>query len=234
MGSDPKIWFGSRAAARLAVGLGLVVWSAGCTAGGAESERADDPEASAANAEGNSAPASRDAPADESPEPPEALRTEAREIAKRYMMGLKGKLQAAMQDKGPAGALDVCSEAAPGIAGKLSQEAGWAVGRTSLKVRNPRNAPSVEERAVLMRFEARAAAGEPVEALEHAGVLEIGGDRYLHYMKAIPTGGICLTCHGNSLPPEVAEAVDRVYPSDAATGFEEGDLRGAFTFVKPL
>jgi hypothetical protein len=32
----------------------------------------------------------------------------------------------------------------------------------------------------------------------------------------------------------VKDAIRASYPADAATGFDQGELRGAFTFVKPL
>lgn len=167
-------------------------------------------------------------------EPGEAQLIEARKLAQAFFTSLKGELEAAMAEGGPVNAIGVCRTMAPGIAGELSQKSGWAVGRTALRVRNPRNAPSVRERAVLMDFLARSRAGQDIKTMESAAVIEEGGRRYLHYMKAIPTGEVCLTCHGSELSPQLRRAIHEVYPSDAATGFEAGELRGAFTFVKPL
>jgi hypothetical protein len=167
-------------------------------------------------------------------QPSEADLQDARALAKEFMTSLKGELEAAIAEGGPVNAIAVCRGAAPGIAGEISSTSGWAVGRTAMKVRNPRNAPSVRERAVLMKFMARAEKGEDLTKMESAAVIEEGDRRYLHYMKAIPTGGVCLTCHGSDLGPELEEAIQESYPADAATGFEAGELRGAFTFVKPL
>lgn len=167
-------------------------------------------------------------------QPSEADLKEARALAKEFMTSLKGELQAAIAAGGPVNAIKVCRSVAPGIAGEISSKSGWAVGRTALKVRNPRNAPSVRERAVLMNFMARAEKGEDLTKMESAAVIEEGDRRYLHYMKAIPTGGVCLTCHGSDLAPDLEQAIRETYPADAATGFEAGELRGAFTFVKPL
>jgi len=168
------------------------------------------------------------------PPPPQTEIQEARSLAKAFMERLQGELQAALQQGGAAAAIGICRTEAPSIAGELSRQRDWAVGRTALRVRNPRNAPSVRERAILMQFQLRAEGGEELAGMEHAAVVEEDGLRYLHYMKAIPTAGLCLTCHGSSLAPEVQEAVHALYPSDAATGFEQGELRGAFSFVKPL
>ena len=166
--------------------------------------------------------------------PSEADLQEARSMVQDFATQLKGELQTAMQDGGTVNAIQVCRQAAPSIAGELSTKSSWAVGRTALKVRNPRNAPSVRERAVLMDFKRRADAGEALAKMEDAAVIEEDGRRYLHYMKAIPTGEACLACHGSELPDDLAKAIRTTYPADAATGFEKGELRGAFTFVKPL
>jgi hypothetical protein len=40
----------------------------------------------------------------------------------------------------------------------------------------------------------------------------------------------CLSCHGKKedLDPEVLDQLNELYADDRATGFSEGDLRGAF------
>jgi hypothetical protein len=52
-------------------------------------------------------------------------------------------------------------------------------------------------------------------------------------MRAIPTGGLCLVCHGRTIPTDVAEQLGREYPFDAARGYEAGDVRGAFSISWP-
>ncbi|MGM0774574.1 MAG: c-type heme family protein, partial [Pseudomonadota bacterium] len=41
-----------------------------------------------------------------------------------------------------------------------------------------------------------------------------------------------LGCHGKSIDPEVKAKLDELYPEDQATGFSEGDLRGAFVVTR--
>ena len=53
-------------------------------------------------------------------------------------------------------------------------------------------------------------------------------------MKAIPTGGVCLACHGENLAQGVQETITTLYPNDKATGFKSGDIRGAFVVTKVL
>jgi hypothetical protein len=53
-------------------------------------------------------------------------------------------------------------------------------------------------------------------------------------MKAIPTGEICLLCHGAVLAPGVADELTRRYPQDKARGYKPGEIRGAFTLSRPV
>ena len=48
------------------------------------------------------------------------------------------------------------------------------------------------------------------------------------YVEPIVMQPMCLTCHGESLAPEIAARISEVYPDDQATGFKVGDFRGVF------
>lgn len=159
---------------------------------------------------------------------------EARSAVGGFMKSLKGRLQSAMQEAGPLHAVDVCKVDAPRIAAELSGAGGWQVARTSLKVRNPDNAPDDWEREVLRSFAERHAAGEAFEKMEHVEVVEQDGRETARYMKAIPTAELCTTCHGADIDPALSEKIYELYPDDQARGFRAGELRGAFTLVKPL
>jgi hypothetical protein len=162
-------------------------------------------------------------------------RTEAsRAVVKAFAAELTGRLQKALAAGGPVEAIEVCHTAAPAIAAAQSGRSGWEVGRTSLRLRNPSNAPDAWERAVLEGFEARKAAGEDVARMEHAEIVKEDGGRAFRYMKAIPTAALCTACHGSDLEPAVAAALAELYPADRATGFAVGDIRGAFTIRQPM
>ncbi|HSH43019.1 MAG TPA: DUF3365 domain-containing protein [Arenicellales bacterium] len=159
----------------------------------------------------------------------------AREIVKSFAETLKGRLVTALSEQGPVHAVDVCHVDAPGIAREHEAASGWTVARTSLKVRNPDNAPDAWERQVLESFAQRAAAGEDLAKMEHIETVERDGGKVLRYMKAIPMGEEpCMTCHGDNLQPELAAKIDELYPQDQARGFQPGELRGAFTLSRPL
>lgn len=106
--------------------------------------------------------------------------------------------------------------------------------RVSLRNRNPANAPNEWQAAVLQDFETRQATGEPVDALAWQEVTEIGGQQEFRLMKAIPTIALCLACHGEAIAPPLADKIAELYPADRATGFREGDIRGAFVVTKKL
>jgi hypothetical protein len=157
---------------------------------------------------------------------------EYRQAAKQFGMTLKGELQAAMKSGGPMAAVEICHERAPAIAADLSEQSGLTLRRTSLKPRATE--PTSWETAVLLDFERQHEAGASPADLEWHKVVETDGGKELRYMKAIGTEGICLTCHGSNVDPALLAKIEKLYPEDRATGFEKGDIRGAFSVTGPL
>jgi hypothetical protein len=153
----------------------------------------------------------------------DALYKEASGIATQFVGQLKPELQAAMQAGGPAHAIPVCAEKAPAISRGLSAETGWSVRRVSLKPRNPAARPDTWEREQLQVFDREVAAGSS-PAARSAWV-----EGEFRYIKPQPVGGLCLTCHGQQLAPEVIEALGRHYPGDVATGYALGEVRGGIS-----
>lgn len=160
-----------------------------------------------------------------------ALTADAKQAVMALGSTLKTQLQTAIQTAGPASAVDVCHKIAPAVAASLSEEHDLTLTRVSLKNRNPvMGVPSEWQTRVLQDFEARKAAGEAPDQLAYSEVVD-GEHRF---MKAIPTAAVCLNCHGVDIKPEVQARIDALYPADRATGYSEGDLRGAFVTVKKL
>jgi hypothetical protein len=164
----------------------------------------------------------------------EAFVQESRAMLKVFAKDLKGALQAAIEEGGAIHAISVCNAKAPEIARQLSKPPDWTVGRTSHKIRNSDNAPDGWEAMVLEEFLRRAAAGESLDIMEKAELVEINGRATYRYMKAIPVGEVCLTCHGSGIDPELKAQIGSLYPGDQATGFALGELRGAFTVAKTV
>jgi hypothetical protein len=166
-----------------------------------------------------------------------ALQDGARKLAAQLQSALAGRLQAEIKASGPAGAIAVCNTVAPAIATEISRREGVRLTRVSLRTRNPLlGTPDAWEQAVLKRFDERVAQGEKAEALEHAEIVDEPNGRYFRYMKALPVMPLCLNCHGpaDALKPEVKAALAKDYPADRATGYSEGQVRGAISLKRPL
>jgi hypothetical protein len=165
------------------------------------------------------------------PAPDTAWVEQSRQLAMQLGGQLKAELSKAIAEGGPMAAINVCYLRAPEIAAQLSQSSGARVGRTALRVRNPSNAPDDLERSVLEQFATDLGSGPIDRPLEAVFEIRRGDAVERRYMRAIPTDALCLTCHGKTIAPELAAAIARDYPKDEATGFEQGQLRGAFSVV---
>ena len=159
---------------------------------------------------------------------------QAREACGRLAKALMAELSSALKEGGPSQAVSVCEDRAPVIAAEVSQFSGMQVRRTALRVRNPENAPDAWETAVLKEFQERIGKGEDPSGLERSDVVQQDGKNVFRYMKAIPMGEPCLKCHGPELDPALQAKIRELYAKDEATGFQKGELRGAFTVRKML
>lgn len=168
------------------------------------------------------------------PSPRQADIDEAKAAIKTLAEALQTELKAAMQDGGPVAAIGVCSTRALPISERVSAESGMNISRVSLKNRSPGNAPNDWQEAVLLAFEAQKDEGKDVSALSWSEQVSTENGSEFRFMKAIPTGGVCLACHGATLSPEVEQTLAEIYPGDKATGFSEGDIRGAFVVTRRL
>ena len=165
------------------------------------------------------------------------LKTEtdnAKQITQVFVETLKGELQSAMKAGGPVNALTVCNIKALPVTATVASEQGVQLSRVSLKNRNPKNVPNDWQKIVLTDFDTRAANGEDVKIMAYSKIVTESGKREFRFMKALPTGGICLTCHGGDLPVDVSAKLTELYPQDKATGYNIGQVRGAIVIVKEL
>ncbi|MCB1232921.1 MAG: DUF3365 domain-containing protein [Verrucomicrobiae bacterium] len=146
------------------------------------------------------------------------------EASEALMQSLGGQLKAAMQSGGPVQAISVCRQAAlPLTAAAGESFDGVAVRRTTLKTRNPANAPDATDREVLESMASAAAqnAAPPDPVIEWQ-------DDVARFYRPLMMQEICLKCHGDpaSFSPELTQALADSYPDDQATGYALGELRG--------
>lgn len=166
--------------------------------------------------------------------PDMAQQQQAKELIQRFAGELKHELMTAMQQDGPVEAIAVCQQIAPELATQLSAESTMQIRRTSLQLRNPGNQPDAWEQKVLQRFEQQQADGEAIAHLEFSEVVDENGAATFRMMKAIGIEPACLTCHGSQLSDQITQQLKRLYPEDQATGYQVGDVRGAFSVRQAL
>ncbi|MDQ7087596.1 MAG: DUF3365 domain-containing protein [Acidobacteriota bacterium] len=159
---------------------------------------------------------------------PEAVRQRLREATVDFGGALKAVLVKELSEKGPAAAIDVCSQVAPKLALEKSSDQ-LVLRRISFKARHPGDAPTDFEAEYLARLEQLHVEGQPAEELFVP--IEEGERRGVHYFKPIVVEAACLLCHGpsESLDPQVRRILDERYPQDHARGYMLGDFRGAFS-----
>lgn len=148
------------------------------------------------------------------------------EVVDSVQTTLKVNLVKAMQEGGPVNAVEFCNVEAMPITASYSGKYNTTVKRVSDKNRNPNNAASNYELAVMEDFRQTMASGKP--ALPKVA---IDADGKKHFYAPIFTGGVCLTCHGNpkNMQPELVSVLDSLYPNDKAKGYAVDELRGIWS-----
>lgn len=146
---------------------------------------------------------------------------------------LKQHLVSAIKSGGPTSAITVCNAIAPALAQQVSEQHKLSIHRVSLKTRNLQNQPDVFEKKVLEQWQADP---KRIPADGIGQVEQQENQQVFRYMKPIRIEAACLQCHGptENIKPEVKEILKQYYPDDRATGYQEGDLRGAFSVVIPV
>jgi len=158
----------------------------------------------------------------------------AKAAIKEFAGALQTELKTAMKAGGPIAAIGVCNTQAMPITAQASADHGMTLSRVSLKNRNPANAANDWQSAVLEDFEKKKLAGKDITRLAWSETVKASDGQEFRFMKAIPTGEVCLKCHGTQIAPEVSQVLANLYPEDRATGYKEGDIRGAFVATRKL
>ena len=144
------------------------------------------------------------------------------------MLSLKNSLEKALESGDVENAVKMCSLEAQDLTNK-SNTRKTTIKRISLKYRNPKNKPTKFEETILQNFEKKLTSGAKFTDLEFKKVLSGKEFNTLLYIKAIPTKGVCLNCHGQNIDKDVQAEISSKYPNDNAIGFKLGDIRGAFS-----
>jgi len=134
---------------------------------------------------------------------------------------LSGRLMEAMGTQGPAAAIAVCQKEAVQIAADVGDSHGLKIGRTGVRLRNVNNQPPSW---------AKAMTDAKVDTPQFVSLTNGNAAALL----PIKLQAQCLMCHGpgEQIAPVIQDQLVKLYPSDQATGFQEGELRGWFWIEK--
>ena len=166
------------------------------------------------------------------------LTEDTRKTALPVLPKVVATMQTAVSEQGPVKAIAVCKDKAPQLLQELRQQTGWKIRRVSLKTRNDTTGTAdAWEARQLADFNIRVANGEKAATLEVGEIVsDAKGQRSFRYLKALPVAPVCQSCHGQpeAMSDELKAALAKDYPHDRATGYREGDVRGALSVTRPL
>lgn len=136
---------------------------------------------------------------------------------------LRNSLVNAIGTKGIEEAITFCNEQAYPLTATYTGDS-VSIRRTSTHFRNPNNEPDSLELSVLNRMaEEMKSSSLPKVQLVRKSSGEV------HFFKPIMLQAMCLNCHGapnEQIQPATLARIQRLYPTDQAVDFREGDLRG--------
>jgi len=151
-------------------------------------------------------------------------------IANSSQQTLAQNLQKAIQLGGVAEAIRFCNLAAMPLTDSLSRKYNVQIRRASLRVRNPKDAPTEEERPILEAYQQKLARNQPLSAQVH----ELDDAHLLYTQPIVISNALCLNCHGEvgaAVTEETHALILEKYPDDNATGHKMGELRGMWSIT---
>ena len=140
---------------------------------------------------------------------------------------LRRELTGALEQGGPAFAINSCHIDVTGVIQRIGRGEGVAVGRTSDRLRNPTNLPAAWAASLV-----RGNAGRRARDVEGFAV-DLGSA--VGVLRPIAEQPMCASCHGpaDKLDPAVRKVLAERYPADRGLGFTEGEIRGWFWVEVP-
>jgi hypothetical protein len=150
----------------------------------------------------------------------EQMIQKANEVSGKLLQTLGGELKTQMQAGGAMQALNFCSHNALALTDNVAKDSSVEIKRVSDLNRNPINAATAEEKAVLNEWRTLLAKGQPLPTGE--------------LKKSSDGRDACLKCHGGlDVNSPLAKAIKTTYPEDKAIGYKMGDLRGMVVVTFP-
>lgn len=147
------------------------------------------------------------------------------EITAQAQSAILLQLSKAIQNEGIEGAIEYCNANISLIIDSLSQTHQCKIRRTSLKLRNPANAPKNEDEVlILQKFHENYSQSQKIDSK----LMERDG-KPIYYKPIVIMMETCLKCHGKPnihVSSNTLKKIQKLYPNDQATNFELQDFRG--------
>ncbi|MBN2328352.1 MAG: DUF3365 domain-containing protein [Candidatus Omnitrophica bacterium] len=152
-------------------------------------------------------------------------------LFQEFSMTLKGELQKAISDGGPASAIGVCKKVSMEAEETFSAEHPdiVKVRRISLKTRNPELHTPADDEAEYLQWAEKTWTTEPDQVSD--AIIAVSNPSSTKIFFPIIVGDpVCIICHGlpEQILPDIRDALAEHYPNDQAIGYQIGDFRGAF------
>ncbi len=166
------------------------------------------------------------------PESPEVaeIRAHGERAINRVGYSLVTEVSSAIAKEGIERAVEMCHLKALPLTGEIisGMPRITAVKRTSLRVRNPANAPDAAEQLVLDRVQKDVTSGDDPPKVLVQRIDLPGGKREWRVYRPVGVLQQCAECHGPSEKQSAAlrETLQTRYPNDKATGYAVGEWRG--------
>jgi hypothetical protein len=140
---------------------------------------------------------------------------------------LRRELTAALDQGGPAFAINSCHIDVAGVIQRIIRQQGVVAGRTSDRLRNPTNVPANWAAPLVSANAGRRARDVEGYAFDLGPAVGV--------LRPIAQQPMCASCHGpaETLDPAVRRVLSERYPADTALGFEQGEIRGWFWVEVP-
>jgi hypothetical protein len=122
----------------------------------------------------------------------------------------------------------------PGWAKEISDANTFDFSRTSLDPRNPAATADTWETQKMQEFAYMADTGLDPATFESAEIVQEGDAKVFRWIRPLQMMEHCLACHGEQVDPRIKLLLAQEYPDDAAIGYFEGQVGGAFSVRKVI
>lgn len=160
--------------------------------------------------------------------------SKGKEVVMQSQAAILQRLSQVMGQDGTEGAVKYCNLHVHGIIDSLQKVYHCSIRRTSLKLRNSANQPQNEDEIKTLQqfYEAH----QQKQGLKPKMVQN--GNITTYYHPILIMMETCLKCHGQpnkDIEPQTYKTLQKLYPSDQATGYQLNDFRGMWviSFEQP-